>query len=299
MIEVLFLFLLISDEENNIYNKVRHDKIFDLPENQFRELLRMSPYQFLKIRDKLFGFHKSCNRNRFTKKLLIFLLYISHHAVLRSLREQLGVSTFKIFNSVEKMAKFLFENSNNFIFLPVEQELESLCKEFSLLGNVLGTVLAIDGTHIPIAAPKNDTRGYFNRKQFHSLNFLVAVDSTMKIRFVTNGIGSAHDSRLYNESNALRNFVEGLPDNYSVVADQAFIGISKIKVPIRCPITNSERNFNFELGKQRIIVENAFGLFKGKFKRFYFEQHNGESLKHVRIVIGGMVIHNLLLDFKE
>ncbi len=59
----------------------------------------------------------------------------------------------------------------------------------------------------------------------------------MKIRFVTNGIGSAHDSRLYNDSNALRNFFEILPDNYSVVADQAFIRTSKIKIPIRCPIT--------------------------------------------------------------
>ena len=52
-----------------------------------------------------------------------------------------------------------------------------------------------------------------------------------------------------------------------------------------------------QLGKQRIIVENTFGLFKAKFKRFTFPQQNDESIKHVRNFIGVVIIHNILIDF--
>ncbi len=91
--------------------------------------------------------------------------------------------------------------------------------------------------------------------------------------------GSIHDSRLFSESIFLRKFAQNLPDGMFIVGDQAFIGINKVKVPIHMPLTTPQYNFNYQLGKQRIIVENTFGLFKGKFKRFFFEQKNGELKK--------------------
>ncbi len=54
--------------------------------------------------------------------------------------------------------------------------------------------------------------------------------------------------------------------------------------------------YNFQLGKQRIIVENSYGLLKGKFKRFYFEQKNGDSGKNFKVVVGRMVIYHILLE---
>ncbi len=274
----LILMLLDDDGEKYLYCKDWYEKIFNLPDQQFQELFRMKPAIFMELRNLLLT---RCNENsnRFTKNLLIFLAYISHHQVLRAQKELFGVSTYKIFESVEKIVTFLFSISQDFIFLPNFNEFEELSDGFSLLGNIHGTLLAIDGTHISIFAPIDNRSDYFNRKHIYSLNCLIAVDYKMRIRYFCNGIGSAHDARLYTESTFLRDFMESLPNDKHVVGDQAFIGIQNIKVPHRIPSSTIERNFNFQLGKQRIIVENCFGLFKGKFKRFFYEQKNGESKK--------------------
>ena len=51
-----------------------------------------------------------------------------------------------------------------------------------------------------------------------------------------------------------------------------------------------------KLAKQRILVENAFGLLKGKFKRLEINQRNGEREKYMIMVIAATAIHNILLD---
>ncbi len=63
--------------------------------------------------------------------------------------ELFDVSTGKVFKAVEKITYFIYSVSNKFIFLPDTTELTELSKGFSSLGRVEGTVLAIDGTHIP------------------------------------------------------------------------------------------------------------------------------------------------------
>ncbi len=67
----------------------------------------------------------------------------------------------------------------------------------------------------------------------------------MQNRYFYNGIGNAHDARLYTESATIRDFVESLPNDKHVVGDQAFIGIQNIKDPHRIPSSTIERNFNF------------------------------------------------------
>ena len=82
---------------------------------------------------------------------------------------------------------------------------------------------------------------------------------------------------------------------YNIVGDQAYRGYEKIVIPGISENTNI-RNYSTEPGKQRIIVENAFGLFKGKFKRFYFKSYNGSSENFSKLFIASVVVHNLLLD---
>ena len=47
---------------------------------------------------------------------------------------------------------------------------------------------------------------------------------------------------------------------------------------------------------QRVAVENAFGLFKNKFKRFTIGSGNGEQEKNIRILKGALFIHNFIID---
>ena len=50
------------------------------------------------------------------------------------------------------------------------------------------------------------------------------------------------------------------------------------------------------LRKQRILIENAFGLIKGKIQRFNNPQQNGELIKYMQTLIASCVIHNIRID---
>lgn len=55
----------------------------------------------------------------------------------------------------------------------------------------------LDGTHVPVLAPKNDDASFRNRKGWTSINAMVATDSRHKFIFVdSKAPGSAHDCRV-------------------------------------------------------------------------------------------------------
>ena len=126
------------------------------------------------------------------------------------------------------------------------------------------------------------------------MNVLALVDPLKKFRFISNGYGSNHDMRVFRNSDTLQNFTEGLSNEFFIVGDKAYRAIEKVRVPtIYGNITEEMKE---HLGKQRIIVENAFGLFKNKFRRFAHSQKNGDSPKYMKMLIGAAIIYNLLLD---
>ena len=56
---------------------------------------------------------------------------------------------------------------------------------------------AVDGTHVPIKAPKTNHKDYFNRKHFYSYVLQDVVDSTGLFLSVSTGYpGSLHDARV-------------------------------------------------------------------------------------------------------
>ena len=69
-----------------------------------------------------------------------------------------------------------------------------------------------------------------NRKGFHSMNFCAAVDS-LKNRYLSNHLGSAHDSRVFRNSISLINFMSNLNGPYKIVDDQVYQGYEHIIIP--------------------------------------------------------------------
>ena len=59
--------------------------------------------------------------------------------------------------------------------------------------------------------------------------------------------------------------------------------------------THSEAEI-FELGKQRIVVENAFGLLKNRFKRLTHPIVHGEKLHNRRMIMCVFLLHDFLLE---
>ena len=64
-----------------------------------------------------------------------------------------------------------------------------------------GCIGAIDGSHIPVIVPAKETLKYTGRHGFTSQNVLAICDFDMRFTFVVAGwAGSAHDTRIFNES---------------------------------------------------------------------------------------------------
>src|SRR5699024_2018244 len=140
---------------------------------------------------------------------------------------------------------------------------------------------------IEISRPNVDSGLYFNRKGYYFVNYLCAVDFNYRFRYVTFGFGSAHDSRIFRNS-TLADYCSNLShSNVHIVADAAFRSLDGVKTP------NDDENINnIELEKQRVIIENSFGIFKSKFKKFNGLVINGEKSNYIKMFIATCLIHN-------
>ncbi|XP_026823903.1 putative nuclease HARBI1 [Ooceraea biroi] len=130
---------------------------------------------------------------------------------------------------------------------------------------------AIDGSHIKIASPKENPECYINRKGYHSIQLQVICDSNLKFLHCYVGqVGSVHDMRVFRLL-GFQNMCteENFPENSHILGDSAY-GIQKYLI---CPfkdngnLTQNKKIFNYRHSATRIVIENAFGLLKGRFRR--------------------------------
>ena len=254
----------------------------------------MNRSEFNEILEILYTKAINITKDTFRRDLLLFLTYTGHTVVYRLIRELFGISLTTAFRLINRMTNFIYLHAQDYVFLPNRNELEELATGFEQLGNISGNVLSIDGTFIRIKKPVLNGEKYFNRKKYYAINILMLVDYKKRIRYITSGYGKNHVLRVYRNSNGIQNYIEGLPENFWIVGDCAFRSIQKIRVAEDF----EDINFNdmINLKRQRVVVENAFGLLKSKFCRFEHTQKNGDSDKHMKLFVAVTVIHNILIN---
>ena len=142
------------------------------------------------------------------------------------------------------------------------------------------TAGAIDGTHIPILAPKEYNTDYYNRKGWYSMVMQAVVDHEYKFIDIASGWpGSVHDARVFKDSAI---YAKG--KNGTLFSNES-ININGIQVPIHLigdpayPLSRwlikpyakvanmdpNEEHFNYRLSRARMVVECAFGRLKGRW----------------------------------
>ena len=167
---------------------------------------------------------------------------------------------------------------------------------------------AIDGTHIPIIAPTENHADYINRKGYHSIVMQAVVDSGYLFRDVVVGWpGSVHDARvlsnshLYQLGNEGKLFSGGLSEDINgtiinplLLGDPAYPLLPWIMKPYpETPdISASYKNFNFRLSRARMTVENTFGCWKGRFRRF-LKKVDMHVSNVTLAVAASCILHNL------
>ena len=104
---------------------------------------------------------------------------------------------------------------------PTVAEMGDIAEAFENRTGFPGAVGAIDGCHVPIKKPMENTEGYYNRKKFFSINLLAIVDHRMAFRHVHVGWpGSVHDARVYRNSPVYDILTDNsLPQHLHVIGD--------------------------------------------------------------------------------
>lgn len=185
---------------------------------------------------------------------------------------------------------------------PTGQQLHKIKSEFFKLHGINGVVGAIDGSHVKIKRPASKHHYvYFNRKGDYSLLIQGVCDYKKKfISFFCGEPGSIHDSRLLKKSSLYRKSIDGFLGQNFLLGDSAYPCLDWLICPFKDSrnLIQNKKLFNYHHSATRIVIENAFGFLKRRFRRLkYFEN---DDLKFVaQCIVATAVLHNICLDNQD
>ncbi|XP_046408922.1 putative nuclease HARBI1 [Ischnura elegans] len=235
--------------------------------------------------------------------LLLTLWFLANNEPHRTLANLFNVSFSSVSRIVRRVVNWLVTLTPEVIKWPEGNQINKESAAFEALSGIRGCIGAIDGSHIPINQPENG-RPYFNRKQAYSINLQGVVGSDLKfINIYCGDPGSYHDVRVLRRSDMYAaveaNVERYFPNQTFLLGDKAYNGVGKKWIV--CPfkengqLTDGQIDFNFRISQTRVVVERAFGILKGRFRRLQKIQLQDMEFT-VKIVVACCVLHNICMD---
>lgn len=245
----------------------------------FRERTRMSKRTFRvlcrRMRDD--GLETKGRQVSVEERLLHFMEIVSEAVAMRSVAFEFHRSTRTVHRSFMEVLDVLYRYAKVSLSMVgpwAQHHRVSSTEEFSAFSECIG---AIDGTHIPVRVKDDGQARWRNRKGVNSTNVLAVVDFNGRFRHVLVGWeGSAHDAWVLGDA-VRRGF--RVPQGKYILGDAAYPLANGILTPYRTvqyhlqrwrlqrrnPATAQEL-FNYRHSSLRMVVEQAFGQLKQKFR---------------------------------
>ncbi len=167
---------------------------------------------------------------------------------------------------IREVSIAIAKHRGEFIRFPKSRDqVQRTQEEFFGYCNFPGVVGAIDCTHIGIRCPGGDNSlAFMNRKNRYSVNTQVVCDNNGIItNIVARWPGSAHDSRIFNES-TLKEHLERTDDQW-LLGDSGYACSRYLMTPLLHPQTPEQRRYNMAQRRGRCIIERCFGMIKKRF----------------------------------
>ena len=161
--------------------------------------------------------------------------------------------------------------------------------------------------HIPIIRPVESASDYYNRKGYYSVIMQVLVDFRRHFMDVNIGWpGKVHDARVFANSSLYNKcmkgtfvpkrpkIIEGVEVPLLILGDPAYPLLPWLMKPYieNSSITSRERNYNYRQSRARMVVENAFGRLKGRW-RCLLKRMDTHICNVPNIVASCVVLHNI------
>ena len=225
-----------------------------------------------------------------------------------------GIGRCTAMNVKDEFCSALMRRANDFNKFPkAEAETRQAIQKFQDISHFPQVVGALDGCHIPIKAPNEEPNEYVNRKSFQSIVLQGVADADGKFLHVsTSYAGSIHDARVLRMSSLLTAIedgdilhsplrrIGGMQVKPLIVADPAYKLTTWCMKPFpqTRALTDRQRDFTKSLSSARVVVEQAFGLLKGRWQCLLDKLD--ESVDKVpSTVITCCILHNICQEVSD
>ena len=225
---------------------------------------------------------------------------------------QFGIGRCTAMLITHDFCEAIAKRATEFIKFPVtEQEVLQSIRLFTNKSPFPQVVGAIDGSHIALkTVPVNERIEYFNRKQYYSIVIQGVADASFKFLDVSTGYpGSIHDARILRLSKLQREIDQGTWLNTPskriggsevgplLVGDSAYpLSVWLMKPFKQTPtLTESQLRFNRALSQARVVIEQAFGILKGRWRCLY-KLLEEKTSRVPTTIMACCVLHNICID---
>jgi hypothetical protein len=227
----------------------------------------------------------------------IFIHYVTHESNLAVTGTVFGLSRASVSRFVDQLLNVVVLFKAESIRLPQTAEAWLQARADFASRGFPGMVGAIDGSLVELERG-GDFEGFYCRKGFPAFNVLAVVDHQKRFIAAYISRGSNNDRGCYNDSDFGRNIQNMLPNDCYILGDAGYTQYTHLMTPY--PITlnmpDNLANYNLTHSRARIVVEMAFGLFKGKFRIFKKPLDIKTKEKAGKVIISTMILHNWLID---
>ena len=198
------------------------------------------------------------------------------------------------------------EFGQEFLATPCQEELIRQADLFERGRGIPMCVGARDGSHIPIRGSYGQRKLLWCFKGFYSLVLQIVAGADYKILTATMGhAGNSHDSTIMRKHSFWKNreqifpqgsrVIEGVTIKYFEIGDSAFPLTTRSMKPFtHNKLTDAQAYYNYRLSSARMVVEQTFGLLKGRFRILLFTNESSITTVNV-ITIACCILHNMCI----
>ncbi|XP_041955269.1 protein ANTAGONIST OF LIKE HETEROCHROMATIN PROTEIN 1 isoform X2 [Alosa sapidissima] len=226
----------------------------------------------------------------------------------RTIGHLFGVGISTVFNCVQDFCDSAIRVLlSKHITTPDAAKLVEMATFFNNRWRMPQCVGAIDGSHIPIIAPEEYPRDYFNRKGWHSIILQGVVDGKGLFWDVCVGYaGSVHDARVLRQSHLWgqlsdgellgqnKKIISGINVGHYLIGDPAYPLQNWLMKSFSDTgrLSPEQRTYNYRLSSARSAVEMAFGRLKGRW-RCLLKRNDCKLELSKKMTLTCCVLHNI------